>query len=59
MIYIRLYMLGGWDFGKRDDSQPLTHGPVYERINGKWVEKCPMQTNYKAEDIIYLQSINI
>ena len=51
-------MLGGWDLLQPDFAQPLNEGPVYERLNGKWVEKCPMETNFKAEDIIFIDTIN-
>lgn len=50
-------MLGGWDSEKPAEYQPFHRGPVYERIAGGWVEKCPMETNFKAEDIIYIESI--
>ena len=52
-------MLGGWDISMPDNAQPLNEGPVYERIEGKWVEKCPLATNFKAEDIIFLETINV
>lgn len=41
---------------KSENSQPLNRGPVYERINGEWVERCPMETNFITADIIYLET---
>ena len=51
-------MLGGWDLDKSDFDQPLNQGPIYERINGKWVEKCPMEANFKAADIVFLEAVS-
>ena len=51
--------MGGWDLEKSGLAQPLHQGPVFERLNGKWVEKCPLETNFKANNIIYLNTIDI
>ena len=51
-------MLGGWDYSRPEFSQPLNKGPIYERINYQWVEKCPMERNFKAHDIIFIESVN-
>ena len=50
-------MLAGWDVTKPDYAQPLSKGRVYERLDGKWIEKSLMQTNFRAKDIIYLETI--
>ena len=57
LYYFRLYMLGGWDILKSDLYQPLLNGPIYERVNGKWLQRCSMETNFKADDIIYLETV--
>ena len=52
-------MLGGWNIALPDFAQPLNEGPIYERINGEWVQQCPLETNFKAEDLIYIWTVNI